>query len=205
MQIRMMDRGRDGRVGGLCSVLGSREFSTRARWAGRVDTFALVRKMSESCAAAVSVSVESSTAGEHLEDEQGRCVNGSMDGAVCLEGEDAGSGGSPLCVATTSLRVGVELRLLSGDGVIRKTLPGHRDCQILRRVAVDARLVSHTDEFDVIIDGGVVKKDDSRILRDFLRDGSSDISGHVVLRSDHKFELGRNDACTMLLWKIAKC
>ena len=71
--------------------------------------------MSESCAAAVSVSVESSTAGEHLEDEQGRCVNGSMDGAVCLEGEDAVSGGSPLCVATPSLRVVVELRLLSGD------------------------------------------------------------------------------------------
>ena len=70
-------------------MLGSRKFSTCARWAGRVETVALVWKMSECGAAAVSVSVESSTAGEHLEDEQGRCVNGSMDGDICLEGEDA--------------------------------------------------------------------------------------------------------------------
>ncbi len=55
------------------------------------------------------------------------------------------------------------------------------------------------------IDGGVLKKDDSRILRDFLRDGSSDISVYVLQRSDHRFELGRNDACTMLLAEIAKC
>ena len=102
----------------------------------------------------------------------------------------------------TSLRVGVQLRLLSGDVVIRKTFPGHRDCQILRRVAVDAGLVSHTVGFDVIIDNGVMNKDDSRVLRDFLRDGSSDIFVYIVLRSDHRFELGRNDACTMLLSQL---
>ena len=102
----------------------------------------------------------------------------------------------------TSRRVGVELRLLSGDVVVRKTLPGHRDCQILRRVAVHSGLVSHTDEFDVIIDKGVMNKDDSRVLRDFLRDGSSDIFVYIVLRSDHRFELGRNDACTMLLSQL---
>ena len=65
-------------------------------------------------------------------------------------------------------QVSFEFRWLSGELICHRALPEHRECRLLRRIAIDAGAVRYTDTFDVAVDGTFVRDEDVRTIAEAL-------------------------------------
>ena len=96
-----------------------------------------------------------------------------------------------------------EFRWLSGEVICHKPLPEHRECRLLRRIALDSGALKYTDEFDMVVDGAFVRDEDTRTIVEVLGEGRGQVVAYVVRRRNREFEWGRTDACSAVLEEIA--